>query len=413
MRDISRLETVRQEIVSLIPDDTRSCLSPLNFVLGVVFCFFGDSKTASIEGIRRFCIASFGVNITRASFWGRIARKRLNTILIQLICHFMTTVALRINSITEGILTQLGVSGILLIDSTSISLWDGAKDLYPGTRTTAGIKWHGCFNLFTGSLFWFEITATSRNDRKCFPEIKLLKGKLIIFDLGYWDYGLLTAISNIGGFFLTRIKANAKVVIEGVSGKLSQKYIGKCLNQCDFKIKRDDVLEFACSFVHDSKFETFRVIAFWNPIKKQYHWYITNLNVTADVIYPLYRLRWQIELIFKSCKNSMNMNAITSNSSMIIENLVLASILAHILSMIVLDEGKQFLNDDQMWAISFQRISKVINAISNDLVLFFSDNSDQERIMRTIKLFSNELYDPNYKTRQTSLARLKAELGMI
>ncbi len=56
-------------------------------------------------------------------------------------------------------------------------------------------------------------------------------------------------------------------------------------------------------------------VGFWNPSEKCYHWYITNLKVAAHLIYPLYRLRWQIELIFKACKQSLNVNRLTSNNS--------------------------------------------------------------------------------------------------
>lgn len=408
MGEHSRLEEIRQEIVLLIPVDSRSKLSPMNLILALIFCFLGDSKTTSLEGIRRFCIDSFHVKISRSSFWDRLARKRLKEILMQLICHFMATVTLSINGLTQAILSQLGVNEILLIDSTSISLWDGAKDEYPGTRTTAGIKWHACFNLFTGALTWFDMTPTSTNDRKCFPLVESLKGKLIIFDLGYWDYSLLQSISNVGGFFLTRIKSNAKLLIKGVSGNLSSKHIGKILDQNNFKRKRDSILEFECTC--DGELFIFRVIAFWNPFKKQYHWYITNLRACASIIYPLYRLRWQCELIFKSFKNSMNANRITSNSSLIIENLLFGSILSHILSMVVLNEGKNLLNENQIWAISYQRISKVINAMAKNLVLFFTGKLDVNTILEKIILFSNELYDPNYKIRPTSLALFKAEL---
>ncbi len=35
-------------------------------------------------------------------------------------------------------------------------------------------------------------------------------------------------------------------------------------------------------------------------------------SIKSHLIYPLYRLRWQIELIFKACKNSLNADEITS-----------------------------------------------------------------------------------------------------
>jgi len=74
------------------------------------------------------------------------------------------------------------------------------------------------------------MTPSSTHDRKCFPDLQSLAGKLIIVDLGYWDFGLLWAIENIGGFFRSRIKSNAVIYItEFVQGSFSKKRLGKPL----------------------------------------------------------------------------------------------------------------------------------------------------------------------------------------
>ena len=83
--------------------------------------------------------------------------------------------------------------------------------------------------------------------------------------------------------------------------------------------KGKKVIEFSGLF-KDGLFQ-FRVIGFWNPIDKHYyhyHWYITNLAVPSKLIYPLYRLRWQCELIFKTAKNSLNLSDIPSSDSNIV-----------------------------------------------------------------------------------------------
>jgi IS4 transposase len=63
----------------------------------------------------------------------------------------------------------------------------------------------------------------------------------------------------------------------------------------------------------------------------EYHWYLTNLQVPAQLIYPLYRNRWQIELLFKSLKSSFHLNEIPSNNPVLIENLVLANLIASVI----------------------------------------------------------------------------------
>ena len=94
----------------------------------------------------------------------------------------------------EKILRQLGVHGVYVVDSTTITLPDWAALHFPGTGSDAAVKWHTVLNVFSGCFQWNWITEGTKNDRKCFPEIKDLAGKLIIFDLGYFDFTLMQHI---------------------------------------------------------------------------------------------------------------------------------------------------------------------------------------------------------------------------
>jgi len=405
MEKDSSLKIIKQCFNKIIPvSDARAKICPHNFIVALVFCFLGDAKTHSIEAMRRFMMAQLGTEIKRHSFWERLSRNRLKKLLRSLIClliKWLSQVVFR----GGKILLQLNVSGVLLIDSSSISLWDGAKVSHPGTRTTAGIKWHACFDLFSGVMTWFKLTPTSTSDRKCFPDLKSLMGKLIIFDLGYWDYGLLSSIDKIGGFFLSRIKSNSAIFIDGIVEGLASCHVGKKLTDIKLKRKKGHIIEIVGSVLYKKKWMNLRVVGFWNPSGKCYHWYCTNLKVAACLIYPLYRLRWQIELIFKGCKNSLNANQITSSDENIIESLLLASIAAHLATSSILEVGKDSLSDDQVLSLSFQRASKVSVVLAVHFINYLIKSSKKYfvELKSKIELFSNELYDPNYRKRNTSL----------
>jgi hypothetical protein len=405
---VSPLEVLKQCFEKVVPSqDTRTKISPLAFVVSLVFCHLGDSKTFSLEAIRRHMKAQLNQDISRSAFWERLSRDRLKKYLKAVVAELMSQMSTSALIGTE-LLRSLGVSGIWLVDSSSISLWDGAKASFPGTRTQAGIKWHASFNLLTGMMNWFKLTPTSTHDRKCFPDIGSLKGVLVIFDLGYWDYGLLFSIQQVGGFYLCRLKSNASLCIKEVVQGLSKKHIGKSLLSIKFKRKRTDIIEIKAEKRHDGNLLHCRVIGFWNPVEKSYHWYITNLKIDAFIIYPLYRIRWQIELIFKGCKNSLNANQITSNNKNIIECLLLSSLVAQLASNTIFNIGGECLGQDQKLAKSFQRILKVSVDLSSEFIKFLLNASKQHfyNLLEKIKLFSNEIFDPNYKHRETSLTRI-------
>jgi hypothetical protein len=78
-------------------------------------------------------------NICRSCFWERLSRKRVTYFLKAAITELLRQLG---TSIIGGgsLLERLGVSQILVVDSSYFSLWDGSKEDFPGTGTTAGIK---------------------------------------------------------------------------------------------------------------------------------------------------------------------------------------------------------------------------------------------------------------------------------
>ena len=143
-----------------------------------------------------------------------------------------------------------------------------------------------------------------------------------------------------------------------------------------------------------------------------YHWYLTNLSISAAIIYSLYRLRWQIELIFKSCKNSLNADAIPSVDPNIIQSLLLASIAAHLSSRSIHEISLNSLSQEEGLAISFQRTAYVFSVLKNNFINYILNPIQEniEIITQRIHLMLNELYDPNYRKRETSKARIHREL---
>ena len=72
-----------------------------------------------------------------------------------------------------------------------------------------------------------------------------------------------------------------------------------------------------------------RLIASWNRSKRQYRFLLTNLprsRYTAKAVEQVYRLRWQIELLFKEWKSYANLHAFNTRNPGIAEGLVWAAV---------------------------------------------------------------------------------------
>ncbi len=411
MKKDSILKVLKQTFKQVIPaQDRRTTLPHLEFVSGFVFCFLGDTKTSSLEAIRRFMICMFGISISKGAFWERLSRERLKNILRDILADLIKKIP-SVALAGEEILNKLKVTSILLIDSSSITLWDGAQNSYPGTRTLAGIKWHACFNLLSGKMEWFSTSSTSVNDRKRFPNVDWLKGKLIIFDLGYWDFSLFNEIVLAQGFFLSRVKINAVVsiseIVKGISGEL----VGEKLSSIHLKKRRGRIIEFFGE-VGCNNPKRYRVIGFWNKTDKKYHWYVTNLEVCSSAIYSLYRIRWQIELIFKGCKSSLNLDdQMTSTNCTIIESLILSSMIASFAMHVVYSESAKNLTNREKLAVSFQRLSQIVVLLARDFITYLTVATHFKKLSEKIKLLSGEIVEKNHERRRTTLQILVDDLG--
>jgi len=71
----------------------------------------------------------------------------------------------------------------------------------------------------------------------------------------------------------------------------------------------------------------------------------------------------------------------------------------------LLDNALPYLDHKQKRAISFQRIGKTATLLSRYFIDFLLSSSKKslDNLLKQIKLFSNEIFDPNYKRRKTSM----------
>lgn len=223
---------------------------------------------------------------------------------------------------------------VVIKDATRFELPEKFKDQLPGSGGSAS-KAGAClqfeYDLKSGNIIDLNLTAANRPDVKDAVQVldKVECNDLIIRDLGYFAFKSFLNISSKGGFFVSRVRANA-IVYEMKGGKI-QKLDFKVLyewmrNHHLSRIEKNvfigntpkipvrmiiDLLPDAVyeerirktNLSHKSKgytsSEKFKLNSRFNLI-------ITNVSQTVlpiDVVPALYRIRWQIELIFKIWKS--------------------------------------------------------------------------------------------------------------
>jgi hypothetical protein len=409
MTESNILEVIRECYRKVLPNKLKigQKLTMLGLVTVLVLFFQGDRAGFSLENIRMALVTFLNLKLGKSSLWERLASRPLSNALIFLMKKLMANLVVK-SMRGAKLLKKLKISKIVMIDSSTISLWDCVAKIFPGTWTTAGIKLHACFNVMDGKMEWCETSPSSESDHKHFPNINIfVKGTLFLFDLGYWDYKLLFSIDLAKSYFLSRVKSNATVKIIDVVKGISSSSVGRDLFSICFKKNRGNVIEFIGGLTNKGIEKSFRVFGFWNPESKSYHWYISNLKIEAVLIYSLYRLRWQTELLFKTAKNRLNLKKIPSGNEQIINNLIVANICAYLTSISIIDISIPELDEEQSLAISFQRVGRIFKTLAIDFMNAILKSKKYVLVLKDkIKNMSSELYDPNYKHRPTNLLEL-------
>jgi len=406
------LEDTRERFQSIPSIDARAKVGTGSLISLLVFFFSRDrGNVRTLDSIRLFVQKTLKISLSRGGFWERLATNKLREILETFTCSMVQSLSFKL-LISKDLLKLLGVSTILLIDSSSSTLPKSAKNNFPAPRNNvapAAVKLHLCFDIFKGAIDWFQITEATSHDRVNFPPLSSLVGKLIIFDLGYWDYGLLNEIKTIGGFFLSRVKTTANIEIIKVISGIPKKFEGWELFDRRFPNKKSKIVEIIGQFSQNYKplFEA-RVIGFWNPDANKYHWYVTNLMVPAEIIYPLYRFRWQIELIFKSLKGSLRLADVPTANPNIICSLVLVALIATMIAYPIANILVTDFKSNKTMTLSVQRAAKIIANCSQEFIRFFlsKSNASLHQLKEVLVLQKKELFDPNWRKRKTTLAEL-------
>lgn len=219
---------------------------------------------------------------------------------------------------------------VLLQDSTTVSLPSGLSAAYPGSvskgNQKAVMRLQCIINIKT--MHWLDIALKpfTRNDQSAskFVLPLLKKGDLLIRDLGYFSVDVFRQITQQQAFYISRLRYGVnlyntngelinwkqlcrkkgiidQVVLAGMKQKLKLRIVMIPLPQQTVaekirKAKTD----------RDKRLNHSKDYYLW----LRYNVFITNVEddtLTAEQISEVYKVRWQIEIIFKSWKSGLGL----------------------------------------------------------------------------------------------------------
>lgn len=329
--EVDRLEQLGREVKFV--ERSTSRLSAWMF-LQLNTCLINNGKTDSLNDLSTELFKHFGVSLTKQSLDERF---NINGVALMRKCFEMVFEKI-LSSSSSHKRSACVFKRIILRDATSFQLPASLGTYYQGNAgatTGSVIKLQHEFDLLSGKTLRLDFRNGKENDSEWLNQKGLVvqSEDLHLMDLGYFKLDHLITVARLGGFFISRYKVGTTLFTKKNDGKYvaldwsamleqlkenhfeGEVYIG--MNKDKLKVRlhiqkmpeevaHKRLKQYERRESNQSKngrqYQT-------SDFKKELAYYtifITNTPqelLRAEQISDFYRLRWQIELLFKIWKS--------------------------------------------------------------------------------------------------------------
>lgn len=281
---------------------------------------------------------------------------------------------------------------VILTDSISWQLPAHLATFYQsngGDTSGSSIKIHQQYDLLNGSILELDIRNGKENDAVFLQTIDYaqVKQDLHLLDLGYFKREHLRALHQAGGFFISRYKTGTDLFVkdetdgliklnwqkvlaqlkEGQTTCLPEVYLGKeklkvrlLIEKLPEAVKEKRLFKLKRKLANQSKNRSW-LASEMKMLLVGYNLFITNTTeeqLLAPQVSLYYKLRWQIEILFKVWKSIMEIDKVAKMSIFRFECYLYSRLIAILLSSHVNSMLKAYLEDDKSFELSEWKVMK-------------------------------------------------------
>jgi hypothetical protein len=265
---------------------------------------------------------------------------------------------------------------ILLHDGSSLAVKDSLAGQWPGRFTKvspAAVELHVTMDALEDNVIAITLAADKEAERQFGPTPEDIAGCLLIEDRGYQSRDFFREAQAEQGFFIVRGTKNIRPTIraardlQGRQSRRLRRLVGKRL--C-WKILPREGVDLDIEWGTGAKRYVGRLVVFYTPEKrnaKAFTYLHTNLDravFSADEVGRLYRLRWQIELLFKEWKSHANLHKFDTSKPAIAEGMVWTSLIAATLKRCLTHAAEHVLRIE----LSTDRVAKAARHYFDDIL---------------------------------------------
>lgn len=326
-------------------------------------------------------------------------------------------------------------SAVNLIDSSGIPLPASLAELYPasGNHEAANVKLRVVFDFLCGRLQQLLLVPGKEADQGFTAYLRTVKaGSLNIMDLGHFNLSNFQAIANKEAFFLSRYKHRTTVLTpEGVELDLLALLSGRPDSVIDlavlvgqsrqhrvpcrlvaFRLKQE---------VADQRRRKAKQAAKRRGQTVSPHslalldWSIYLTNAPADRLSPpqiatLYRVRWQIELLFKLIKSYFGLRRFAQLRPERILTELYAKLMALVLTLFLVGPLRLPLADQPYREISPVKVRQICQRFARTLSQLLGD---LDRLTQTLHLLVHQILTFGFKQQRRKKPNICHALSLV
>ena len=215
-----------------------------------------------------------------------------------------------------------GAEMVRLIDSSPVPLGKLCKWAKSNGRIR-GMKMHVVYDPNADCPRCVEVTDANVNDVEIGREVAIEAGATYVFDKGYYHFGWWKKINDTGAFFVTRAKVNTR--LRATKRRPLSECEGDGFTVIDdaevvLKSKGDSRLPIPLRRITVKRHKGGKITLITN-----------DLDRTAVEIAALYKVRWQIELLFRWIKQHLDIREFLGTNENTIHLQVFAAMIAYLL----------------------------------------------------------------------------------
>jgi putative transposase len=289
--------------------------------------------------------------------------------------------------------------GVFAIDSTTVALRKTLESVWQACNAgSSALKIHAVYNVLDFKLHHVRFTSAREHDIVGVEKIAdFCRNKLILFDLGYYSHEVFAQIIKHKGFFVCRLKDNVqpKILYELVPGRgRPAQLAGMPLRMMLDNLTRQRLDLWVQLGSGKNKLEC-RLVG-GRDKEGKWRLYLTNLDaeqIASDEVIQLYRVRWQVELLFKRLKSRGHLDSLAGKSKATIKIQMYAILMGYAICGELMGQVRRKVGERR---VSMTRALEGLRVMGQELLEMVYEGVERQRRRRAwMERFERMSVDPN------------------